>query len=72
MGYTLITLLIAGLVLLIDRRKLKQYKRKRENRVYFSIFMIGLVMLLIKSAGIEMPSPLNGISYVLKPLTKMM
>ncbi|MFC7371071.1 hypothetical protein ACFQPF_05225 [Fictibacillus iocasae] len=72
MVYTLLSLLIVCAILLIDRRKLKQYKSKRENVVYFGFFTVGVVLLVMKGMGAPIPTPLNWISYVLKPLTGFM
>ncbi|MFE1245241.1 hypothetical protein ACFW35_14015 [Fictibacillus sp. NPDC058756] len=69
MVYTIISFLIIGAILLIDKRKLKKYKNSRKDLwVYFGILGFGSVLLLIHSSGRTLPTPLYWISAVLKPI----
>ncbi|OOE12637.1 hypothetical protein UN64_11250 [Fictibacillus arsenicus] len=68
MVYTIISLLIIGAILLIDKRKLKKYKNSKDLWVYFGILGLGFVLLLIHSSGRTLPTPLYWISAVLKPI----
>ncbi|ANX11501.1 hypothetical protein ABE41_005735 [Fictibacillus arsenicus] len=69
MVYTIISLLIIGAILLIDKPKLKKYKNSRKDLwVYFGILGFGSILLLIHGSGRTLPTPLYWISAVLKPI----
>lgn len=71
MVYTIISLLITGVILLIDGPILKKYEKskKKDVWVYLGIFGLGFTLLLIHSSGKTIPTPLEWISVLLNPLT---
>jgi hypothetical protein len=71
MVYTLIPIVIIGVILLIDGRKIKKYRqsRKKDVWVYFCILGLSFILLLIHSSGKAIPTPLDWITALLKPLT---
>lgn len=64
-------LIIAAVMVISEVPPLVEQKQKKEVIIYSILLFLGIVLSILVALGVTVPNPLDFISYVLKPLTKL-
>lgn len=64
-------LIIAAVMVISEVPPLVEQKQKKEVIIYSILLFLGIALSILVALGVTVPNPLDFISYVLKPLTKL-
>ncbi|WP_419962287.1 hypothetical protein [Psychrobacillus sp. BM2] len=64
-------LIIAAVMVISEVPPLVEQKQKKEVIIFSILLFLGIVLSILVALGVTVPNPLDFISYVLKPLTKL-
>lgn len=64
-------LIIAAVMVFSEVPPLVEQKQKKEVIIFSILLFLGIVLSILVALDVTVPNPLDFISYVLKPLTKL-
>ncbi|SES10960.1 hypothetical protein [Psychrobacillus sp. OK032] len=68
---TLGILFVAAIIVILELPHLLQKKLIKEVVIFSILLAFGVILSILLALGVKVPNPMDFITYVLKPLTKI-